>query len=404
MSEAKEKTPWKDGYWLPSWAPNRICIVKGSNISEVSLASIVQDCPEFQATTEIPGKLIYGNFGKAASKLLKEKTGLSEYNIKMAVGMAGILKNEGTVVLHGILTQKGTKCYFELGDKKIAKFQWLNEDGMKGIFDSVEHLSKRSHPYKIQPPNQGKLIFLSGPTMCGKSMTALELAQKEGFVFYEADLLSNLMNPYFPHLMTIPTLNRFLFEDMPKGNVSNQKSMFPFFKLLTNDILSEKEKIGGDWVVASFAMPTRKIRDFIKKECNATFIVFTQSEEILKKRLSSEKAHYVGLSWFPDWAMNVLKCYEPVQPDEKDAYEIVLTPEMGKEEVVQNVLSLIKNVDQTNSGNIGNINLPPIMPATRQKRGLRLPKIQSTYLPSIGEVRVRPISGQSVATKVYYNT
>ena len=53
MSGANEKKPWKDGYWLPSWAPNRICIVKGSNISEVSLASIVQDCPEFQATTKI---------------------------------------------------------------------------------------------------------------------------------------------------------------------------------------------------------------------------------------------------------------------------------------------------------------------------------------------------------------
>ena len=84
MSGANEKRPWKDGYWLASTylgssrLPGRICIVKGSDISNVSLASFVQHCPEFQATTEAPGKLIYGNFGKVDSKSLKEKTGLSE--------------------------------------------------------------------------------------------------------------------------------------------------------------------------------------------------------------------------------------------------------------------------------------------------------------------------------------
>ena len=110
---------------------------------------------------------------------------------------------------------------------------------------------------------------------------------------------------------------------------------------MAQDILSEKAKIGGDWVVTD-AIPTRKIRDVVKKECNATFIVLIVSEDVQKKRL--EKRHADGEHWMADWLTSLYKNYEPVGADEKDAFEVVITPEMGLDDVVEKVLEIIKKI------------------------------------------------------------
>ena len=167
---------------------------------------------------------------------------------------------------------------------------------------SSEHINDRSHPYKVQPENQGKLIFISGAPGSGKSTTALKLAKKEGFVYYEGDGFIFLRNPYIPLDAEEPSLatskqkrirglskkDLFTYEgfwklcdDMMKGDLTEQEFAFPFFKAMSKDIAAEKKKIGGDWVVA-FVVPTRKLRDVIKEECNATFVVLTVSEETLK--------------------------------------------------------------------------------------------------------------------------
>ena len=98
----------------------------------------------------------------------------------------------------------------------------------------------------------------------------------------------------------------------------------------------------------------------------------------------------------PNYLMGLFKTYERVQPDEEDVYEVVITPEMGNDEIVQNVLDLINSFDMTKPKRIHNIS--PV--DKRQPRELRLPKIHSKYQPSL--VGVRAISGRSIGAEVSY--
>ena len=94
----------------------------------------------------------------------------------------------------------------------------------------------------------------------------------------------------------------------------------------------------GTYLVA-FAIPTRKIRDVIKIECQATFVVLTVTQETQKQRVGGRHSDDPSAI---QWLTSMQQCYEPVQSDEKDAFELIITPDMGKDEVVKKVLELTK--------------------------------------------------------------
>lgn len=61
-----------------------------------------------------------------------------------------------------------------------------------------EMASAPSTIYPLEPEKPGKFIMISGKPGIGKSTTALFLAQKFGFKYYEADCLMRRKNPYIP--------------------------------------------------------------------------------------------------------------------------------------------------------------------------------------------------------------
>ena len=355
-------TPWKDGYWKSKSDDDYVHVIRGSKAIVKGMVEAIDnpDCTQ----SGFQGRWISGNFG-AASEELQLITGISENNIELSYAFGPY----GTKNYQGIISQDGKSCYVESGDdpsKKVEEFHWLDEEAIKKISNNFEDTNERSHPYKVQPETvigeKGNLIFLSGAPGCGKSTTALKLAQKEGFVYYEGDGFPRSRNPYVPldvdepslavekqpkvrglskeDLETFPAMEKLYAEDLPKGDISNQETVFPFFKAFSKDIASEKKKIGGDWAVA-FAAPTRKIRDVIKEECNAIFVVLTVSGETQKQRVSGR--HAEDDPRVSEWLTSMQKGFEPVQPDEKDAYELIITPEMGKDDIALKVLDLIKD-------------------------------------------------------------
>ena len=355
-------TPWKDGYWKSKSDDDYVHVIRGSKAIVKGIVEAIDnpDCTQ----SGFQGRWISGNFGEASEEL-QLITGISENNVELSYAFGPY----GTKNYQGIVTQDGKSCYVTSDDdpsKKLEEYHWLDEEAIKKISSGFEDIKERYHPYKVQPETiigeKGNLIFLSGAPGCGKSTTALKIAQKEGFVYYEGDGFARLRNPYVPldvdepslavdkqpkvrglskeDLETFPALEKLYSEDLPKGDNSNQESVFPFFKALSKDIASEKKKIGGDWVVA-FAAPTRKIRDVIKEECNAIFVVLTVSEETQKQRVSGR--HAEDDPRVSEWLTSMQKGFEPVQADEKDAYELIITPEMGKDDIAQKVLDLIKD-------------------------------------------------------------
>ena len=69
-----------------------------------------------------------------------------------------------------------------------------------------DHFLAPSCPYKIQPENQGKLIWLSGPPGAGKSTSAQLLSRNADFVYYEADCVMQHANPYIPPNVENPSM------------------------------------------------------------------------------------------------------------------------------------------------------------------------------------------------------
>ena len=86
--------------------------------------------------------------------------------------------------------------------------------------------------------------------------------------------------------------------DQVDGVKVDQEPSFPIFNALGKDIVSEKAKIGGDWVIAGF-IPTRLMRDVIRKACNinATFINLIIDSEL-------RQACYAGS------VKNTISCHE----------------------------------------------------------------------------------------------
>ena len=350
-----EKTPWKHGVWMKKSDEDHVHLIKGYDAVVYHINAFL-DHPDMPVDEDAKGKWTFGSFEEAPEEL-RNLTGQSHYNVELFYNYKK--KKE-----YGILNEDGTCCFVKREeDDSCKEFHWVDRDEWKKISDSFEFIDKRSHPYRVQPENQGKLIFISGAPGCGKSTTALKIAQKEGFVYYEGDGFTFLRNPYIPldaeepslasskqkrirglskeDLSSFSGLEKLAF-DLLKGDLTEQEKVFPFFKAMSKDIATEKRKIGGDWAVA-FAVPTRKMRDVIKEECNATFVVLTVSKETQQNRISRRHQDDKDEAQTVDYLTTIHKCYESVQPDEKDAYELIITPDMDPDDVVQKVLDLIKN-------------------------------------------------------------
>ena len=109
----------------------------------------------------------------------------------------------------GIISSDG-KVIFSWGfANDVECLKWMSEEDLKKLADDREHMDSPSCPYKIQPENQGKLIWLSGPPEAGKSTTAQLMSKKAGFVYLEADCTMNNVNPFVPPYVENPTLAAF---------------------------------------------------------------------------------------------------------------------------------------------------------------------------------------------------
>ena len=79
----------------------------------------------------------------------------------------------------------------------------------KELAEDRDHKDTPSCPYKIQPENQGRLVWLSGPPGAGKSTTGQLMSKEAEYVYLEADCTMNNLNPFVPPNVENPTIAAF---------------------------------------------------------------------------------------------------------------------------------------------------------------------------------------------------
>ena len=152
-----------------------------------------------------------------------------------------------------------------------------------------DSLDEPACPYKIQPWNQGKLLWIAGTPGSGKSSVAQEIAKRKGYVYYEGDCFHQTKNPYIPLNAPNPSVDvihqKFLhgegIEERRKvcqdafvvikifngeqNSFSKEdlKKLKHYYKHLCDDIIKERRRVGGDWVIAYVAF-NRELRQLIK--------------------------------------------------------------------------------------------------------------------------------------------
>jgi len=104
------------------------------------------------------GTWTYGDFGPA-HKDVQKLTGIENNNFQMIM-WHGILKYSGVVC------EDGKKIYMFGRLNCVETMKWQSEEDMSLFSENRDPINEPSCPYKIQPENQGKLVWLSGKYVC----------------------------------------------------------------------------------------------------------------------------------------------------------------------------------------------------------------------------------------------
>ena len=176
----------------------------------------------------------------------------------------------------------------------------IDEANQLNLKDSV--LAPPS-PYLVGRP-RGRFVFLSGPPGAGKSSIAAWMAANANYVYYDGDGFLAGVNPYTPPKAEEPTLatqeqhplvgpgmharekavegfgHQFnaVIGDFSQVNVEDIQN---FFFSLCDDIVTERRRLGGDFVVA-FAIPDIASRDILRALLGPelVFVVLELSPEL----------------------------------------------------------------------------------------------------------------------------
>ena len=138
-----------------------------------------------------------------------------------------------------------------------------------------------------------------------------------------------------------------MFERFMTGFMSGQEKepwdpkAQDMLKMICKGVEGQKKRLGGDFAVAHVVF-SRKSRDLCRKECpDIVFITLTMTEECQKKRL--QKRHGDNKEML-DFLTKLFDELEPAGDDEENAYNIIISEDMSKEDVLNRVLEVIAKI------------------------------------------------------------
>lgn len=354
---AEAATPWKNGYWHSRKMPAILYVVDGAHI----LMHPASGKPTFIHKSPMAKvSWTYGDFGEA-HPAIAQATGKARCNV-MIVGMGGIWKSPAVLSDDG----KTLTCYGMT--QSVDVIDWMSDEDYAKFLASGHPADNLPHPYKVQPENKGKLVWISGAPGLGKSTTAMLMGKRAGYVFYEADAFMSHVNPYVSTDAAEPSAatfgQKFLtgvpqdridvvargkgpFLAMTAGKEYDFDVICLFYKFMCADVAREHSRIGGDFAIAQ-AVPKRNIRDFIRGILgeDLIFVVLHMSKEDQGARL---RARHGDQATTAARLENMYNLYEQAGEDEPNTINCVITKDMSKDDVYNKVVELLKNYKPTSA-------------------------------------------------------
>jgi len=337
---------WLDGIYKQVFNGKVIAIVtvKGE---DATMDVIVNDDPE---EIRIAKKVDF----KETDKKIFDLTGKESYDLcvtdptKPEDELFGVVNEDGKVVT--FMARFGFVFTLELIEEAEAK---ALKDAAENDKDPVD--APPNH-YTLRPGHVGKFVFISGAPGFGKSSTARRMMEKEGFVYYEGDCFMGHKNPYLPpgnnsaidallaakHLKGVSKERKEAVKNAGKEwmKVVNGEdfNLDDLYSNMCEDILRERNRVGGDWVVAQ-AVPTRHLRDLIKSKLGPEllFVVLNLDEDHHRERLGPRTQQFS--EEIVDVWMKIK--FEPGEDDEENVFDLKITREMKLDDVVGEIMRKI---------------------------------------------------------------
>ena len=353
--DTTKTTPWKDGRYLMKGIPGMIWTIKGEDIENEYL---VGKTSNHDSDPNFHGSLKFGDFGPAKEEVAKE-AGKPNYDVQISIW-------NGIMTPKGIVSDDGTKIHFWGIANNLDALEWTTEEAIQALRESGDPADAPPSDHKIQPENQGKLLFISGAPGVGKSTTGFLLSKNHGYVYYEGDCFWMNMNPYVPttangdnliEAMTKQTTLKGVsqhridassnaeteFNNLMSGQPYDFKKLCDIWSVMADDILRERKRMGGDWAIVH-AVPTRALRDHLKKELgpDLIFVVLHMTKEDQDKRIKGRHGDNEDAGGINDYLTNLHKIYEPAAEDESNALNIQVTPEMTPDDVIAKIFDSLK--------------------------------------------------------------
>ena len=125
----------------------------------------------------------------------------------------------------------------------------------------------------------------------------------------------------------------------------DEPSSLAYYEQLAKIVKHEWHRIGGQNWLVSQCVPNRKSRELIKKIIpDCIFVTLTLSSEAQEQRLEKRLRHFLseekkGMMTMLTKAIN---SFEPAEKDEDRAVDVVITPDLDPNGVLNKILEAIK--------------------------------------------------------------
>ena len=126
-----------------------------------------------------------------------------------------------------------------------------------------------------------------------------------------------------------------------------EETLNPLYDQMSNHVMIQRKRLGGDMAIAQ-AVFSRRQRDKLRKIIgpDLVFIVLNMTKECQMKRIKGRHGDSNMLEEFMRVLMKYAEMCEPAGDDEENAFNVTISEDMSKDDVVKKVLEIVNNLDK----------------------------------------------------------